>query len=269
MDKTKQENINTTTGNKFETDKCSNRLFRLIESGMGVQNFDGFQTGFCQLDNILDVVFPGDLILITSEKPIGKTSLLLNFVANNIKYGCCLYFSLETSRVRIFEKLLKIYTGSNLRNQFIETNDEKIKKQKEAIEKIKNSEIVIEDSEDAIVNIHGHIQTYIKNHWCNPTVFIDNLQMFNSNTKEGLYVLKNIAKKHQVPVVVTSTDIEVQETQTADVVLSLKEGDRYEENGNYVLVSVVKNRNGGRGIVRLSFNEDISKFYEIDSKVLL
>lgn len=270
MYKTKQEKINTTIKNQFEEDENSHMLCWLVESGSGVQYFDGcFKTGFRDLDNIIDLFLPGDLMVVTSKKSTGKTSLLLNFIANDIKYGYSLFFSTETTRVRVLEKLLKIYTKNNLRNEHLEIDKEVLQKKQDATTVIKNSHIVIEDSVSSIMNIESVIEGYIKKTGCVPVVFIDNLQMFNSNTKEGLYVLKNIAKKHKVPVVVTSIDLEVQETQTADVVLSLKEGDRGEENGNYVLVSVVKNRNGGRGIVRFSFNEDISKFYKIDSKVLL
>ena len=66
---------------------------------------------------------------------------------------------------------------------------EVFQKKQDATKVIKNSNIVIEDSVSSIINIESVIEGYIKKTGCAPVVFIDNLQMFNSNTKEGLYVL--------------------------------------------------------------------------------
>ena len=69
---------------QFKLDVYSEELFDLLKEGDGTYDFDGrFIFGFDELDRRIGTFLPGDLMLITSDKPLGKTSLILNSIVDN------------------------------------------------------------------------------------------------------------------------------------------------------------------------------------------
>ena len=81
----------------------------VIKNGWGVKNLnERLTTGIKDLDDEIDPLLPGDLMIITSDGPFGKTSLALNFIAKGKHPNSVLYFSLEQPSFRVYKKLIDI-----------------------------------------------------------------------------------------------------------------------------------------------------------------
>lgn len=69
------------------------------------------KTGFHKLDS-LTFIDRGDYIVIGGRPSTGKTALTLQMLLNMAKEHKAVYFSLETNRRKIFERLVACYTGT-------------------------------------------------------------------------------------------------------------------------------------------------------------
>lgn len=75
----------------------------------GLPAFDGVSTGFPRLDATLGCFQNGAIYYIGARTSMGKTTFLLNLVANTIKTRKVAIFSLEMDAQMVFEKLMCIY----------------------------------------------------------------------------------------------------------------------------------------------------------------
>ena len=66
------------------------------------------QTGISWIDRNI-FISPGDYIVIGGGPSSGKTALTLQMMLNMAKKYQCVYFSLETSPAKIFERLATCY----------------------------------------------------------------------------------------------------------------------------------------------------------------
>ena len=84
----------------------------------------GIPTGFSKIDDIIDGLRPGHMILVGGYTSSGKTQFMLNIINAIMSNNKTTLFSLEMSRVDIIARLLSIETGLGaskiLRHQFSE-----------------------------------------------------------------------------------------------------------------------------------------------------
>jgi replicative DNA helicase len=68
-------------------------------------------TGFTDLDRYIDGFYPGTLVVIGARPGKGKTTFILNLMTKLRKNHRILYFSTETSKERILERMVSIEFG--------------------------------------------------------------------------------------------------------------------------------------------------------------
>lgn len=259
---------------QFSADVYSEELFDLLKERDGLYSFyEMFFFEFDMFDDIVGTFLPGDLMLITSDKPIGKTSLILNSIANDsVDFNHYVFFSLDTKRFRVFEKLIRILTKFNTEVDCI-NNPDMAKKRVEAIEELKAKPLFVYDKPNTTIGDMYAFLT-VKNRYAEkaPVVFVDSLQLISKTDGQKdidiVIALKNMAKDLGVPLIATCKPIEGME-QIADVVVCLKEGNEgaAKEGISYFEAQVIKNRNGYTGSVYFKLDKRISKLYQLDGEI--
>ena len=225
----KQRKTEFDVKDQFSADVYSEELFDLLKEREGLYSFyERFFFDFDMFDEIVKTFLPGDLMLITSDKPIGKTSLILNSITNDCAdFNHYVFFSLDTTRFRIFDKLIKILTKFNTEVDCI-NNPDMAKKRVEAIEELKAKPLFVYDKPNTTIGDMYAFLT-VKNRYAEkaPVVFVDSLQLISKTDGQKdidiVIALKNMAKDLGVPLIATCKPIEGME-QIADVVVCLKEG---------------------------------------------
>ncbi len=269
----------------------------------GKQVFHGIPTGYCDLDNKVYGFAPGHLIVIGGRPGQGKTSFLLNLVAN-MKESKIAIFSLEMQANDLFNKFVLKESAVNYENFIKGTlthND--ITKIYGAEKSIIKKEIVIDDY--SLVNPSQLYSKLLRIKKLNglDIVFIDYLQLMhgsdsnyeNNQVKVASIsrALKSIAKELNIPVVAlaqVNRSPMLKEDKTpqmsdlresgaieadADVILLLhrpylylahNDPKRSSANPNQLMVNIAKNRFGGTGMIDLFFNLETGDIKNMTSK---
>src|SRR5699024_12216949 len=82
-------------------------LLSVMDNIMGNTETDIIETGFKNLDGLIDGVQPGQLNLIGARPSAGKTALAINLAVNFALKGSAVTFvSLETTERKITDRLL-------------------------------------------------------------------------------------------------------------------------------------------------------------------
>lgn len=81
-------------------------LWDMVEARHENNAPDGVSTGFRELDQRLDGLMPGELIMIGGDAGMGKTTLMLSILMNIVQAGKpCVLFSIEMSKREIAQNL--------------------------------------------------------------------------------------------------------------------------------------------------------------------
>lgn len=92
-------------------------IIRDLKTGSGIQL--KLSTGIESLDQQLNYLRPGELVVIAGRPGMGKTSLALNVLYNLVTTSVkSLFFSLEMNRVEITQKLLNLFLKYNIDKNF-------------------------------------------------------------------------------------------------------------------------------------------------------
>ena len=194
---------------------CSNMGYQLGETNKLIV---GIETGFHELDDITGGFRKSELTIITAETKMGKTPLLLsilkNMVYNNSK--SVVYFSLYESKFQILSYLFSNICDIKLEDLLVrKLNDDKIVILNNAINKIEDSSLYIDDSSDlSLTLINEKLDILINEDEIQfDAIFVDGLKLmthdgnlFSTNKKTMdliLLGLKAIAKMYEVPIIVT------------------------------------------------------------------
>lgn len=103
-------------------------------------------TGMQQLDRRL-FISCGDFVVVGGRPSAGKTALTLQWMLHMAKKRECVYFSLETSTSKVFDRLIACYTGVSL---------ERIMRRK-IPEEGAESWASIADCQDSFMQLHLHV----------------------------------------------------------------------------------------------------------------
>lgn len=103
-------------------------------------------TGMQQLDRRL-MISGGDFVVVGGRPSAGKTALTLQWMLHMAKERECVYFSLETSTAKVFDRLIACYTGVPL---------EKIMKREIPDEGAESWESIA-DCQDSFMRLHLHV----------------------------------------------------------------------------------------------------------------
>ncbi|MFM2394172.1 MAG: hypothetical protein RLZZ546_2154 [Bacteroidota bacterium] len=118
------------------------------------RKFIGYETGFSSIDNNIDGLRNGHLIIIGGYTSAGKTQFALNIVKNLINQQVKVsIYSLEMSKVDIFKRMLGIMSGKNGTALLKDTNDQHIDLKNKTIDDIKKSDIRVHTEKNNINDI--------------------------------------------------------------------------------------------------------------------
>jgi replicative DNA helicase len=262
----------------------------------------GLTSGFSNLDSLTQGFQKSDLIILAGRPSMGKTALSLNIALNAIKTSKLpvLFFSLEMSKEQIMYRILAVETTINqmrLKNGKLYQND--WVKLNKIIKVVSKLPLFIDDTPNlSIQEIRSKIKTILLEQTQIGLVIIDYLQLIQSSEfKNGNRVqelsqitryLKNLAREFNIPIIALSqlsrnidnrldqrpilSDLRESGSieQDADVVLMLSGLKSTNPNQNSSSLSsiieliVAKQRNGPTGTIKLIFDENQTKFLELD-----
>jgi len=183
----KEEDTRTTS------EKYKEKIFKLKEDileGNIREGFYGLKTSIGEYDEILRGIKPGSYNLLAGRPSMGKTSLALDIVAQNIKEGKnVLVFSLEMPAVDLIGRLIPKIDRNLTINQSMNgeglTNDVILNKIMTANEYIENSGLEIVDFSDKTkvspLELEKECKKYEEKHGAINLVVLDYIQLL-SNT---------------------------------------------------------------------------------------
>ena len=262
----------------------------------------GASTGFKDLDNKLQGVQNGDLIVVAGRPSMGKTSFAMNIAENILldenTIGSVLIFSLEMPGESLTTRLLSGMTKlnqQNVRSGMLKDDELRILLKKS--EELKNLPLWIDDS-----SILSPMELRAKARRLARTerdglslIVVDYLQLMQlplstenrvNQISEISRSLKSLAKELNVPVIALSQLNRAVEQrpnkrpimadlrdsgaieQDADVILFIYRDEVYNEDseqGNKAEIIIGKQRNGPIGTVNLTFLKEFTRFENFSS----
>lgn len=276
-------------------------MTRLDELSKGKTSLRGIRTGYRELDNIIDGVHNGDLMILAARPGFGKSSLAMNMVENIALQGySCAVFSLEMSEEQLATRMMCSVAGVDMgkmkKGELNKTDWVKIAKARELLSNAKiyfNESSIIKPSE-----ILSQCRR-LKRKSGLDFVVIDYLQLmtpdFKSDSRQQDTAdisrsLKILAKEVGVPVLALSQlsrEVEKRKgrpqlsdlresgaiEQDADIVMFIHRPDKVQdEKGldeskvrqNVAEILVEKHRSGPQGHAKLYFIGECTKFVNIN-----
>ena len=275
---------------------------RLHELSNKSDGLIGSSTGFKDLDNKLQGLQKGDLVVVAGRPSMGKTSFAMNIAENVLldddSNGAVLIFSLEMPGESLTTRLLSGMTKlnqHNVRSGMLKDDELRILLQQS--EKLKNMPLWIDDS-----SILSPMELRAKARRLARTekdglslIVVDYLQLMQlplsienrvNQISEISRSLKSLAKELNVPVIALSQLNRAVEQrpnkrpimadlrdsgaieQDADVILFIYRDEVYNEDseqGNKAEIIIGKQRNGPIGTVNLTFLKEFTRFENFSS----
>ena len=257
------------------------------------------QTGFKDLDIILNGVENSNLITIGARPAMGKSSFATNIMLNLLEQNKkCLFFSLELSEELLIKRLLcqigEVDAHLLKMPNEISKREKKIEKIMKALDKLSKYDLTIYDEHFNVEDIKEKIEQ-VKPEF----VFIDYLQLIEVPPKKPrsesyekvMRDLKKIAKDNNCIIFITSQLSRALESRCdkrpllsdlresgaieniSDVVMFIYRDDYYNScsdedyaiNKGTAEIIVAKNKYGTMATIRLLFRSSILKFLEPES----
>ena len=287
----------------FSSAELLNDIFSELKTKSLDPKLSGLVSGFDALDSITQGLQKSDLIIIAGRPSTGKTALVLNIASNVVKnYKLpVLFFSLEMSKEQIMYRLLAMETNiSQLRLKTGKLYQHDWLKLTKIIKILAKFPFFIDDTFDlSITDIRSKIKTIVFEQNQIGLVIIDYIQLMqNSKIKIENRVqelsqitrsLKTLAREFNVPIIGLSqlsrnvenridkkpilSDLRESGSieQDADLVLMLHQNksqnlQNTNKNKQIIELIIAKHRNGPIGIVKLGFDEQQTKFFNLDSE---
>ena len=277
-------------------------IARIDEISSDKSKIRGIRTKFTGLDNILNGLHDGNLIVLAARPGIGKSTFAMNIVTNAALQGLsCAVFSLEMAKEELIQRMLCSVANVSMtkvsRGELDKSDWMKLTRAKELVS---DKKIFIDES--AAVTPHELISKCrrLKLKHGLDLIMVDYIQLMSSGSKRTeenrqqeittiSRQLKLLAKEIGVPVIALSQLSRAVESrkgrpqladlresgaieQDADIVIFIHRPDKgatekeiAEKNikQNVAEIIVEKHRNGPQGIVELYFNGECSKFMNL------
>ena len=275
-----------------------NEIFLELKQKSLNPTLSGLSSGFYDLDSLIQGFQRSDLIVIAGRPSMGKTALSLNIALNIVKNSKLpvLFFSLEMSKEQIMYRLLAMETNINqirLKNGKLYQYDWlKLSKVMKVLAKLP---FFVDDTSDlSIQGIRSNLKTILFEQNNIGLIIIDYLQLMqNSKLKTENRVqelsqitrsLKIMAREFNIPIIALSqlsrnvenrvdkkpilSDLRESGSieQDADLVLMLsKQSTNLKSDYSNIDLIIAKQRNGPLGTVTLKFDENRTRFFNMNN----
>lgn len=284
----------------FDSNSSQYKSYSMTESlNEAYDNYNSKQsfhkTGFNKLDNTV-LINPGDFIVIGGRPSSGKTTLATNIITNMAIDKKVVFFSIETNKVNITNKLIssngKIQLSKILhkvlsdeeRENFLNTSSELMKLNLEIVEAggMTFNQIAtkaLQRQADIIfIDYLQLINSDAKNSYERVTRISNELHMLAQKEKITVFALSQLRRPDTSRKVAEPTMNDLRESgaieQDADAILllydpvtALSESEQAERRKDIAKqdrsLIVAKNKQGRTGKINLSFYSGIQKFYEL------
>ncbi|MFI4913507.1 MAG: DnaB-like helicase C-terminal domain-containing protein [Candidatus Carsonella ruddii] len=249
---------------------------------------DNLYTGYYKLDNLINGLQKGNLIVLAGRPSTGKTSFFLNIIKNLVlTQKKILIFSLEMTETQILIRLISIMLNINQNNFFKNNfNNIDIKKISFLIKNLNFNNLIIKDCSCLSSNdIEKQINFYKQQNIKIELIIIDYIQLMKSEyylnnrvleISEISRSLKLIAKNYECVVIALSqlNRLIEQRIEKIPVLSDLKDSGSIEQDAdivmflnkkkfNFIDLLILKNRNGELGIINFIFKNEYTKFLQI------
>ena len=237
------------------------------------------KTGYSKLDKYT-FIDKGDFVILAGEQSAGKTAFSISMMIRMARQGYkCVYFSLETSVDKIFDRLVTNYVGldfSHLKQGCL-TDEE--------IFNIGNAHQQITELPIRIINASGKTVDWIKAEAVRlqaDIIFIDYLGLINAKGKSRYEMVTNtslalhtLAQTTGITVVCLSQLRRPDGTNRKPTMHDLRESGQIEADADLIIllyndkeneeysVIVEKNKEGETGIIDFQFDGQHQRFYEV------
>lgn len=268
-------------------------LSELSQSG---ERFTGLPTGYQFLDNKIQGMQPGNLILIAARPGMGKSSFAANIAQNvairqNVPTAI---FTLEMSKEELANRIICSEAKvNNMKTKSGDLSGEDITNYMEALEPIASAPLYIDDTPSISYTELRAKCKRLKLERNLGLVVVDYLQLMSGNSRESRQQeiseisrnLKLIAKELGIPVIALSQLSRASEQradhrpmlsdlresgaieQDADIVMFLYRAEAYSEEAekNVAECIIAKNRSGETGSVKLTWKGEYTTFYTMET----
>ncbi len=256
------------------------------------------QTGFQTMDFKLTGLKGWDMVIVAARPSMWKTALALNLAQNiGFKHKSVAIFSLEMSKEQLTDRMIASAMGiDSWKLAKWELEDSEFAKIWEAMEKLSQADIYIDDSAGGnLVDLKSKARRLKMESWLD-LIIIDYLQlMTNGNSLNRVQEvseisrgIKSLARELDVPIIALSqlsravegrpdkrpvlSDLRESGSieQDADIVMMMYREDYYDEfseKKGITDIFIRKNRNGPIGSVQLMFEKKNQKFLEIEQNI--
>lgn len=252
------------------------------------------RTGYEELDRLMGGMEPGEVIVVGAAPSVGKTALAGNILAHLCSSGVpCGFFSLEMMAERIAARLACNASGVSLRRvrQDLRNSPELFAAYRKALAQVQQWPLyIVDDSSMSTSQIRGRARRMVSQHGVR-FMALDYLQLVrasgrtNNRTEEVSQVsseLKAMARELKVPVLLLaqlSRDHrkndrmpglhDLRESgaieQDADKIILLHPAKTQDDAGKMLVkLLLLKNRNEGKGMVELLFNQPHFRYEAMD-----
>ena len=262
--------------------------------GDGLQ---GIPTGFSELDDKLNGLRPGQMIIVAARPGAGKSTLAMDFCRSaSIRHGMpSAYFSLEMSKNELSMRLLaaesRVFLDRMIKGE-METED--WQRIAVTLDRISKAVLLVDDSPNLTMGEIRAKSRRMKQQYDIQLIVIDYLQLLTSGSKsvesrqqevsDFSRSIKLLAKELEVPIVAVAqlnrdperrndkkpmvSDLRESGSleQDADVVLLIHRDDMYNQDSDkagLAEIIVGKQRSGPTGSVELAFQGHFAKFAEV------
>ena len=302
-------NANATKKQYVEVKKAISNVAKNIENARnGIEN-SGLQTGFYELDRILNGMRGSDLIILAARPSMGKTSLALQIARNlGIMFGKKgVFFSLEMSEEQLTQRLISLEGEIPLKSIIRgNLNAAEYGNFLETAKKLSNSNSLIIDETPALSLFELKSKAIrLKAKYNISYIVVDYLQLMQGDKRGNreqeissiTQGLKALAKLLDIPIIALSQLSRAVETRAGDKkpqLSDLRESGAIEQDANAVLfmyrpeyygvtetetgqstqglceIIVAKNRNGERDVsAMVHFEGKFTKFSDLQDENLV
>lgn len=264
--------------------EIANKACDSLSEPMGLR----VDTGFKRLDNILEGMWGGNLVIIGARPSVGKTAYSLAMAENAARKGHkVLFYSLEMLYDELFERYLckdaRVPLTKIIKRDM---NEEDLAKYVHACEWLSGLPITIIDKPNVTVQ---DIRAEARTSTDVDIIFIDHIGLLkaygnyqNRNLELGAISreLKNLASELRIPIVVMAQLNRGRQETDEPQLNDLRDSGELEQNASKVImiwkqdiennirgVKVAKNRRGANGTVFMRFTGEYMTFEEVDENM--
>lgn len=236
------------------------------------------ETGFSGVDRLAQIS-RGDYVVVGARPSTGKTALTLQMTMNMAKKYRVVYFSLETSALKLYQRMLSCFTGiplekmkhkgdaetmqrlSSYHSAFKQLNFKVVEAAGWTVEKIR-AKAVEEKADIIFVDYLSLVSTKGKGRYEQTTNISIDLHTMAQTTKIAVVALSQLSRNgaDREP---DMTDLREsgQIEQDADMIILLSKDENEDR-----LLNVAKNKDGRTGSITLGFNGEIQRFMEYETR---